>query len=291
MEFRNLLSDVPSGLLDNYANLHNAQQYWIKDKENKKDYVVYKGSFPNKERKVMTCSREKKFAYNKWSFCIDGTKIAEKEVQECPCLRLSNDRKLYATKSFDNVSLRRYDSVVSHNTDLMQLENVKEMDLISDITMESSFCEEKVVVANPYFKSVKSYKDYAMFLVKIASILMLLIMCSLLFLGLYVAYADIRYVDSSSKIVVIPTIISSFCAILFVLPVIYVGFRYLCKGEKREVLLELVGIDDESPYATVSFKWESSCLESKPYEIICHRDIDLKQLLTLVAVSVRSMIQ
>jgi len=69
----------------------------------------------------------------------------------------------------------------------------------------------------------------------------------------------------------------------------YILIRFLCKKGKRELLLELVGIDDENPYATINLKWPSILIERRSCEIICHRDIDLKQLLTLVLVSVRSI--
>jgi len=290
MEFRNLLSNVPSRLLDN-AEPHNTQQYWIKDTRMNGYYAVYKGSFPNKERRVMICSSKVNPTYTELSFCIDETKIAEGKSQDSLLLhsRSNKDYKLYATESFDNVSLRRYDSMVSHSTDLMKSENIKEMDPISDITFKSSsFWREKVVVANPYFKSVKSYKDYCILLLFIMGMSLALIGVLLVCVGFLGSLTDLGSTDSFNEI--IRTSLRSFghyCILCFLVGM-YINFRYLCKGGKTEMFLELVGIDDESPYATVNFKWESRCLESKPYEIICHRDIDLKQLLTLVAVSVNS---
>jgi len=289
MEFRNLLSHVPSGLLDNYADPHNTQQYWIDSRSigRKIYYTVYKGSFPNEERKVMTFSGNREL-----SFYIDETKIAEGKNQSRSCLFLNKDYKLYATESFDNVSLRRYDSVVSHNRHLMQSEKVKEMDLISDITVKSSFCKETVVIANPYFKSVKSYNNCCELLVQRMSGLMalMLLMFSLLtFLVVLLFYINPNSIDYLHMIVRIFLIILCSCSMIFILALMYLLLQFLCKGGKREVLLELVGIGDESPYATINFKWESTCGQNKPREIICHRDIDLKQLLTLVVVSVHSI--
>ena len=94
------------------------------------------------------------------SFYIDGIKIAEYREQSCSCSCWSSESKLYGTESFDNVSLMRYDSVRPHSSRLMLSEDVKETYPISDVTVKSSSCwKEIAVVANPYFKSVKSYKD------------------------------------------------------------------------------------------------------------------------------------
>jgi len=127
-EFRNLLFEVPLESLDNYAGPLNIRQYWIDDEstEWKTYYSVYKGSFPSKERKVMTCSGNSRL-----SFYIDETKIAEEksEYSSLPFSFLNKDYKLYATESFDNVSSRPYDSVVSHSSRLMEPGNAKKKNL------------------------------------------------------------------------------------------------------------------------------------------------------------------
>jgi len=289
MEFRNLFFNVPLESLDNYADSDNTQQYWIDDEGTRYNayHTVYKGSFPNKEKKVMTCSGDYGL-----SFYIDGTKIAESKSEFYSSLFLNNDYKLYATKSFDNVSLRPYDSMVSHSSRLMEPGNVKEMDLISDVTVKSSFCKETAVIANPYFRSVKSYNDCWELLFPRITMLILLMALIALFLSPFLilsGYMKPNSEGSFNKITIIILFTYILCTMLFGLVTIYLQYRFLCKGGKREVLLDLVGIDDESPYATINFKWPSTCVGKKSREIICHRDIDLKQLLTLVFVSVRSV--
>ena len=107
---------------------------------------------------------------------------------------------------------------------------------------------------------------------------------------LYLVYGIIREpLDSTNHTPNIDIIVLFLGMLLFFMLFSYGLFRHSCKREKRELFLELVGIDDERPYATIKFRWVSPFSAKKPHEIIVHRDIDRKQLLTLVAVSECSM--
>ena len=240
MEFRNLLSDAPSESLDNYAEPHNSQQYWIDNAriDHEDYYTVYKGSFPNKERRIMTASYKPDL-----TFYIDGTKIAEYE-EESPS-RWSKEGKLYAIESFNNVTLRRSDLMVSHSGHLIQPESLKERELISDITIKSSFCKERVVVANPYFKSVKSYNTCLRDFSLVVQVLVLLSVISFIICIIITESCDFTYC-----FYIMVGMYGSF-GIMFISTDLYPRLEHLCKKGKREMSLELVGIADESPYATI----------------------------------------
>lgn len=311
MEYKNLAS----GSTVTGESRVACQKYWVgcEQKGNPKRnsgvsiLTVYKGSFPSKEKRIMTCNTvlsKKDDAGNciKRSFFAGFTQIAEVVYKNEYELRTTGELKdlLFPIPSIMPVgnvtggqpncpvTVQPYvpPSLAPNEVTLAMPTNFPETapmpptmevagrdgEVIAKINVKTSGCSKALsVVADPYFKSVKAYPNPCTCMIWTSG------MICLISLILTLAFAVLKMKTA---------IVSA--GLLFFLSLIIANIAiscHPCKLKSRDRVFQLVGIEDNEKYADICLVWRT-CSEFMSTEIICYRDIDLPQLLALIEVAV-----
>jgi len=134
-----------------------------------------------------------------------------------------------------------------------------------------------IVEAAPYFKSVNGTTAYLKFVI-------------FLLIALLSAFVIITApLANSAPVAIAMSVCAVFLAVLMLVILGFWRFKCSCGTVKREKIVELVGIQDNAKYADIYAVWNGcNRTERLPYEIICYREIDQTQLMTLTSTAIRA---
>lgn len=158
----------------------------------------------------------------------------------------------------------------------------RKWDIVSDIDMTSAWGGKEIsMVANPYFRSVKGYSMPCRALCWIPFAVVALAFILIIVLG-----ATRNFVGCITAVV---TFILSF--ILLMVFCCWHSCKLCCREVKREEMFQLVGANDNAKYADIFRAWGNGVCTSISTEIVCYRELDAAQLITLMAAAMEASMQ
>eukprot|EP00826_Nyctotherus_ovalis_P037251 TRINITY_DN3385_c0_g1_i8.p1 TRINITY_DN3385_c0_g1~~TRINITY_DN3385_c0_g1_i8.p1 ORF type:complete len:391 (+),score=66.95 TRINITY_DN3385_c0_g1_i8:117-1175(+) len=150
----------------------------------------------------------------------------------------------------------------------------RKWDILSDIDVTSAWSSKEIsVVANPYFRSAKGYSMPCRRLcwVPLAAALLAFVL---------------TIVFGATKRIPACIVAASSFILFFILLMVFCCWhtcKLCCREVKREEILQLVDISDNTKYADIFRAWGKSVCTDTSLEIVCYRELDAVQLITLMA--------